>query len=123
MAQASRRVTIDLVPAQTNIKSTIPDPLAPAHAKRAWPGSFAPASSSSYSQVPTLGLVAEFNNVARGVASPISLPFPQTFANGTAVPLGQYRLLLRALRLTGDPHDERDYDVYVSQPVGLVASH
>lgn len=150
LAQGSRRVTIDLVPADTALKSTIPDPLTPAtaHAKRAWswwwPGIFAPAPGSSYAAVPTLGLAAEFDYLPRGglssqavrpSASPawrltkgasqgppfVAINFPTAFANGTAVPLGEYRVLLRALRLTGNPADERDYDVYVSQPVGIVA--
>ena len=42
------------------------------------------------------------------------------FANGTEVPFGQYRVLLRALRLGGAPENQKDYDVYVSQQVGLI---
>ncbi|EJD44570.1 subtilisin-like protein [Auricularia subglabra TFB-10046 SS5] len=129
MAQGSRHVTLDLIDAATNISSTIPDPLdsAPSHDKRDfdwswwWPGD----KSAAPPAVPTVGTVAEWRDVTRG--SPVQrgrpfvvLDFPTQFANGTAVPDGQYKLLLRALRLTGNPKKASDWDVYVSQQVGLV---
>jgi len=42
-----------------------------------------------------------------------------TFANGTTIPNGQYRVLLRALRVTGDPTNEADYDSWLSPIVGV----
>jgi len=42
-----------------------------------------------------------------------------TFANGTTIPNGQYRVLLRALRVTGDPTNEADYDSWLSPIVGI----
>ncbi|KAB5588428.1 Minor extracellular protease vpr [Ceratobasidium theobromae] len=36
------------------------------------------------------------------------------FANGTAIPDGSYKFLLRVLRITGDPTREEDYEVWTS---------
>lgn len=49
---------------------------------------------------------------------PLTTP---TFANGTTIPNGSYRLLLRALRVTGDPTKEGDSEVYLSPIIGINA--
>ncbi|EAU90898.2 peptidase [Coprinopsis cinerea okayama7 len=41
------------------------------------------------------------------------------FANGTRVPPGDYRLLLRALKVTGDPSKDEDYESWLSPVVGV----
>jgi len=42
-----------------------------------------------------------------------------TFANGTTIPSGSYRVLMRALRVTGDPAREEDYDTWLSPILGV----
>jgi len=42
-----------------------------------------------------------------------------TFANGTTIPNGSYRVLIRALKVTGDPTDEADYESWLSPVVGF----
>ncbi|EJD47452.1 subtilisin-like protein [Auricularia subglabra TFB-10046 SS5] len=130
MAQGSRRLVIDLIDAKSTIKSTIPDPLDRRISKRGfwswwWPGIFQPSPGGSFAKVETLGLIGEYTDVTRGgtvtQGTPFELmDFPTTFANGTSIPDGQYKLLLRVLRIGGNPNDEKDYDVYVSQQVGLI---
>ncbi|KAJ7594531.1 subtilisin-like protease [Mycena floridula] len=44
-----------------------------------------------------------------------------TFANGTVIPDGQYRLFLRSLRVTGDSSEESDYDSWLSPIIGVTA--
>jgi hypothetical protein len=44
-----------------------------------------------------------------------------TFANKTVIPNGVYRMLLRALKATGDPTKEEDYEVYASSTFGVNA--
>ena len=44
-----------------------------------------------------------------------------SFLNGTAIPNGSYRLLIRALKITGNRNAEEDYDAWLS-PVFTVAS-
>ncbi|KIY47274.1 pyrolysin [Fistulina hepatica ATCC 64428] len=41
------------------------------------------------------------------------------FANGTTVPNGTYKILLRALRATGDPTNLEDYDAWLSPIIGV----
>jgi len=44
---------------------------------------------------------------------PFSLDLP-VFANGTAIPKGRYRMLVRVLRVTGNPKEEDDYESWLS---------
>lgn len=41
---------------------------------------------------------------------------PATFSNGTTIPNGTYRFLLRALHVTGDARKEADYEAWLSMP-------
>lgn len=41
------------------------------------------------------------------------------FANGTTIPEGSYRILLRALRVTGNPDNQEDYESWLSPVVGI----
>jgi hypothetical protein len=44
-----------------------------------------------------------------------------TFANGTVIPNGSYKVLLRSLRVTGDPKNEADYESWLSPVFGVAA--
>ncbi|KAF8800231.1 subtilisin-like protease [Phlegmacium glaucopus] len=44
------------------------------------------------------------------------------FANETVIPNGSYRVLLRALRVTGDPQSEKDYETWLSPIIGVQAN-
>ena len=44
------------------------------------------------------------------------------FANNTKIPNGQYRILLRALRITGDPTIEGDYESWLSPIINVNAA-
>lgn len=48
-----------------------------------------------------------------------SLPISPTFANGTSIPNGDYRILVRALRVTGNPANEDDYESWLSPIFGV----
>lgn len=41
-----------------------------------------------------------------------------TFQNGTSFPKGTFRILVRSLRVTGNPKKEKDFDAWVSPIVG-----
>ncbi|KAH7097947.1 subtilisin-like protein [Auriculariales sp. MPI-PUGE-AT-0066] len=131
MSTGSRRIVLDLIDAGTAVKTTIPlssfDPVKISKMKRLWswwwPG-LAGDKHDTFSQVPVAGHIAEWAYESRSVPfiTPYTgLNFPTSFANGTKVPAGQYRLLLRALRVGGEPQKEKDYDIYVSEQVGLQA--
>ena len=42
-----------------------------------------------------------------------------TFPNGSTIPNGAYRFLLRALRVTGNPELDEDYDSVVTDSFGF----
>ena len=44
-----------------------------------------------------------------------------TFANGTKIPNGSFKVLFRALKVTGDPTKEEDYESWLSPVIGIVA--
>lgn len=43
------------------------------------------------------------------------------FSNGTTVPNGSYKVLLRALKVTGDRTKEEDFESWLSPIVGVQA--
>ncbi|KAH9484892.1 Minor extracellular protease vpr [Psilocybe cubensis] len=121
---------VDLVNANINFKPTI--------TSRALGGfgglgpffSFpSPHGGGTFAQVKIVGALAEFDFVSRndddtsatgdGFSSFV-LDTP-TFANGTTIPNGAYRVLVRALRVTGNPAREEDWESWLSPVVGVFA--
>ena len=45
-----------------------------------------------------------------------------TFQNGTRIPNGSYRFLLRALKITGDARKQEDYETWLSKPIVINAA-
>ncbi|CCO37483.1 hypothetical protein BN14_11639 [Rhizoctonia solani AG-1 IB] len=70
--------------------------------------------------VETLGLLVEREYVARNTIAPTaqaggySTVNIRQFANGTAIPNGNYRIMVRALKITGNPQFEGDYEMWTS---------
>ncbi|CAE6446882.1 unnamed protein product [Rhizoctonia solani] len=70
--------------------------------------------------VETLGLLLEREYVARNTIAPTaqaggySTVNIRQFANGTAIPNGSYRIMVRALKITGNPQFEGDYEMWTS---------
>lgn len=50
-----------------------------------------------------------------------TLVLKNVFANGTVIPNGSYKVLLRALRVTGDPTNEADYESWLSPIINVKA--
>ncbi|KAF9050468.1 peptidase [Panaeolus papilionaceus] len=83
-------------------------------------------SGGSFSQVKTLGPLVQMNYLTRNNEDLSdhgnaynTFTFRPRFANGTAIPNGMYRVLVRALRVTGEPSNENDYDSWLSPIVGI----
>ncbi|KAI3609656.1 hypothetical protein WG66_001241 [Moniliophthora roreri] len=74
----------------------------------------------------TVGTLVEVNYVSRNdeITNPsyIFQFVDPVFANGTQIPNGSYKLLVRALRVTGDPSNEGDYDSWLSPIIGYYNS-
>ncbi|CAE7144667.1 unnamed protein product [Rhizoctonia solani] len=79
--------------------------------------------SGSFAGVKTLGVLYEEDYLPRNSLAPtsdengFSAIQVAGFANGTDIPAGSYKILLRALKITGDPKKEGDYEVWTSPTV------
>ncbi|KAF9474706.1 pyrolysin [Pholiota conissans] len=123
LAFGTPALRVDLVSAAINLKPTL--------SARGFP--FGPFftfptkhRSGSYAQVKIVGPLASFDYIPRHDDldnAPYSLfnLETSTFANGTTIPSGTYRVLLRALRVTGNPLLEEDYESWLSPIVGITA--
>jgi hypothetical protein len=122
----TRRVTFDLVPANTTIKPNAKRDLK--HFLEGLIGHWFPNtghSSGTYAKVPILGQLGEWTYYPRN--DDAEYPYwdysvPNTFANGTQFSYGSYRLLLRALKVTGNPTKQEDYETWLSPILNYVAA-
>ncbi|KAG5640018.1 hypothetical protein DXG03_001768, partial [Asterophora parasitica] len=84
-----------------------------------------PNKGGSFSKVKIVGPLVEFDYIPRHGNTPDNgfsyIPLSTTFANGTSIPNGSYRVLVRALRVTGDATKEEDYDSWLSPIIGFQA--
>ncbi|CAE6450001.1 unnamed protein product [Rhizoctonia solani] len=82
-------------------------------------------SGDSFSRIPTVGVIYQEDYLARNsrASTPTDRGYNtllvKAFANGTAIPDGSYKILLRALKITGDPKKEEDYEVWTSPQVDI----
>jgi hypothetical protein len=83
------------------------------------------ASGGTFAAVKTLGTVYQEDYISRNSAAATadangysSYPVTQ-FANGTAIPNGSYKILVRALKITGDPKREEDYEAWTSSQIDV----
>ncbi|PBK95398.1 pyrolysin [Armillaria gallica] len=81
----------------------------------------------SFARVKIVGPLAELDFFSRNDEDPdnfgyntIAMKSP-VFANGTTIPNGSYKFLLRALKVTGDPKQEEDFESWLSPIIGIVA--
>ncbi|KAK7053263.1 hypothetical protein VNI00_003889 [Paramarasmius palmivorus] len=100
-------ILVDLVDPNTNIATSFNPSLSP--------------DGSKHPVVETLGLLDSFTYVSRDNETDFEVVTVNStsFENGTAIPDGSYRFLLRALRVTGDPDNESNYESWLSPIVGF----
>ncbi|TCD66303.1 hypothetical protein EIP91_001549 [Steccherinum ochraceum] len=84
------------------------------------------AQAGTFSQVKILGPLFEFDFLPRNSdvndgSGFNSFGLTNTFANGTTISNGSFRFLLRALKVTGDPTKEEDFESWLSDVVGVQA--
>lgn len=78
------------------------------------------SAGGTFAAVKTVGTVYQEDYISRNAQAATAdangySTFPVTqFANGTAIPDGSYKILLRALKITGDAKKEEDYEVWTS---------
>jgi len=118
-------LNIDLVDKDTEFYPTISS-----RDSEAWPGLVTFPSfrkGGSFAEVKTIGSIAGFQYIPRNSdvvgsqpsENSDSLQISPTFANGTNIPNGDYRILMRALRVTGNPANEDDYESWLSPIFGV----
>ncbi|KAI0049847.1 pyrolysin [Auriscalpium vulgare] len=87
--------------------------------------SFPHGKPNTFAQVAIVGSLLEVDYIPRSAVRPLLtdhytvINFSKQFANGTSIPNGNYRLLLRALRVTGDIAQEEDFDSWLSPIIGV----
>ncbi|KAG5644690.1 hypothetical protein DXG03_007913 [Asterophora parasitica] len=84
-----------------------------------------PNKGGSFSKVKIVGPLAELDYIPRHDESEdegyTSIPVSTNFANGTRIPNGSYRVLVRALKVTGDATKQEDYESWLSPIIGFRA--
>ncbi|KAJ7902169.1 subtilisin-like protease [Mycena olivaceomarginata] len=83
-----------------------------------------PHNGGTFAKVPTVGPILQVPWLGRNDL--VEIPeytelLENTFANGTVIPNGSYKVLLRSLRVTGDPKNEADYESWLSPVFGVAA--
>jgi hypothetical protein len=82
--------------------------------------------AGTFGLVPTIGPLVQFDYNPRHSQSTtpgegfsvFSLSSP-VFANNTAIPNGRYRILMRALKVTGDPTNQNEFESFLSPVIGI----
>ncbi|KAG5637208.1 hypothetical protein DXG03_004538, partial [Asterophora parasitica] len=111
---------IDLVDSNIQIAGTIRPRGLLSHPSYTFPR---PNQGGSFSKVKVVGPLFELDYIPRNALDNgfSIIPVSTTFANGTRIPNGSYRVLVRALRVTGDATKEEDYDSWLSPIIGFRA--
>ncbi|KAJ7646960.1 subtilisin-like protease [Roridomyces roridus] len=109
---------LDLVSADVAVNTTLNSRGLP------WFSFSRPHNGGTFAKVPILGSLLEFDYLVRndlGDNLDDTVLMENTFANGTVIPNGSYRVLLRSLKVTGDPKNEADYESWLSPIIGVAA--
>jgi hypothetical protein len=130
LAMGTRFLSIDLVAENTSVPNTV---ARRGIERRMWGAisSFIPSiidwargvfKEGTYSQIPIVGILGQDEYRARHSNSKDDgystfVLKNNTFADDTVIPNGRYKILLRALKITGDPKEEADYEAWLSPTV------
>ncbi|CUA76593.1 Minor extracellular protease vpr [Rhizoctonia solani] len=141
LVQGSPLVRFDLIDSKTNVttnqrrssefelaeRSDIPaSPHSTLSKRSIWDWLFpnkGQTSGGTFAAVKTLGVLYQEDYVPRNSAAATADANGYTglqvgtFANGTAIPDGSYKVLFRALKITGNPKKQEDYEVWTSPTI------
>ena len=138
------RMTVDLIKPQTQVAVTLhpePGPAPETPTKRGILGQWihglvggrpwraganrVSLTSGTYAKIPIVGQLLEYSYQTRhdGLYDILNQPLLMNqFSDGKPVPEGQYKLLIRVLKITGNPDKQEDYETWVSPVIGFVNS-
>jgi len=74
-------------------------------------------NGGTFAKVPIIGSLLEIDWLGRnddGSDLDNTILLTNAFANGTVIPNGSFKILLRSLKVTGDPTNEADYESWLS---------
>jgi subtilisin family serine protease len=134
LAAGTAELLFDLVDSKSNIPTTIPSKKTKrdllSWLKGIWDDIFgiSKPSKGTFDQVKIVGTLAaseynfrHTNSQDPGVGFGSVALSNNTFADGKVIPNGQYKVLIRALKITGDPKKEEDYESWLSPIIGFNA--
>lgn len=111
LAMGTPLLTLDVVAADAKIPTTL-------NSAKAGKG------KGSFDKIKTVGRVGSLEYMSRDAWDPEdgyqTVRLAARFENGDAVQPGDYRLLLRVLKISGDRRKEEDYEVYLSPTFSVV---
>jgi hypothetical protein len=134
LAMGTRKLVFDLVAENTTVPNTI-NPPAAAKTKRdilddlvnwflGWLNGSTGDHDGTYAQITTVGGLQTYEyNPRHTESTDPDVGYStfglsnNTFANNTRIPNGRYRILLRALKITGSMKEEADYEAWLSPVV------
>ncbi|KAG8692132.1 hypothetical protein FRC11_003873 [Ceratobasidium sp. 423] len=79
-------------------------------------------SGGSFASIPTVGMIYQEDYIARNsraVNRRYNTFLVKSFTNRREIPDGSYKILFRALKITGDPKKEEDYEVWTSPQIDV----
>ncbi|CEL56903.1 Minor extracellular protease vpr OS=Bacillus subtilis (strain 168) GN=vpr PE=1 SV=1 [Rhizoctonia solani AG-1 IB] len=82
-------------------------------------------SGGTFAQIPTVGVIRQDDFPARNSRASTTAErgfntlLVKSFANKTEIPDGSYKILVRALKITGDPRKQEDYEVWTSPQIDI----
>ncbi|KAF7361610.1 Subtilisin-like protease [Mycena venus] len=122
LAFGTSLLRIDLVDKDIRLAPTVLSKRSPSPFTWWWSQS----TAGTFGKIKTIGPLGDLEYQPRSTNDPFSgydsFVFPGTFANGTRIDEGQYRALLRALKVGGDPSKEEDYENWLGPQFGVVAA-
>ncbi|KAH6906334.1 peptidase [Coprinopsis sp. MPI-PUGE-AT-0042] len=123
MAFGTPRLRLDLVSPNATLPAKVGPRAIPSDEVHAFSFPERPRPGT-FSAVPVIGPIIQFdylnrNNEAAGTNYTTYFMAQPLFSNGTVIPEGSYRVLLRALRVTGNPDKQEDYESWLSPIIGI----
>ena len=122
------KISVDLVKADANIPTTVRARGLPQSDD--WLGGIIedwfpslPSKTGTYAMVPIVGKLGVYAYYARnnkGDNQFYDFDVPGVFVDGTAIPVGSYKVLVRALRVGGDAGNQDHYESWLSPVVNVV---
>ena len=125
----TRKIAVDLVKADATIPTNLRVRGLPSF--HDWIGGLiggwfpSQPGTGTYAKVPIVGKLSEYEYLPRNNNADdpyYQVAVPGAFVNGTAIPVGSYKVLVRALKVGGNAANQDHYETWLSPVVNVVAA-